>query len=103
MAKSKAGLRRGPGLLNKMITNLHRPQVTDDRLATLAVELGLAGGEVLRRDFGFTQEQTARWLDAMLTQAKVNRVSTLAKLAVEQIDNPSGGNEGYAIQQNKPA
>ena len=50
----------------------------DDRLAILAVELGLAGGEVLRRDFGFTEEQVTRWLDAMLDRAKTNRALVAA-------------------------
>lgn len=84
MAKSK--FRRGNEMLTKMIAGLHKPKV-DDRLPILAVELGLAGGEVLRRDFGFTEEQVTQWLDAMLTQAKVNRVGSLARIAVEQIDN----------------
>lgn len=89
MAKSKSQ-RRGAGLFNKMMANLHKPKVTDDRLAILAVELGLAGGEVLQEHFGFTQEQTARWLDLMLDRAKVSRVKSLASLAVRQIDNPTG-------------
>lgn len=72
-------------LLDKMMANMNKPK-TDDRLAILAVELGLAGGEVLRRDFGFSEEQVTRWLDAMLDQAKVNRVRSLAHLAIQQID-----------------
>ena len=83
MAKSKR--RRGNEMLNRMLSTL-KPK-DDDRLAILAVELGLAGGEVLQRDFNFTQEQTARWLDAMLDQAKVNRVRAAAHLAVQQIDS----------------
>ena len=59
----------------------------NERIALLAVELGLAGGEVLKEEFGFTTEQIARWMDMMLDRAKVNRVRTLAKIAVEQIDN----------------
>jgi len=72
-------------LLNRMALN--KKQATDDRLAILAVEIGLAGGEVLQEHFGFTVEQTARWLDLMLDKAKVNRARALAKLAVEQIDD----------------
>ncbi len=70
---------------------LNKNKVGDDRLAVLAVELGLAGGEVLQEHFGFTVEQTAKWLDLMLTRAKVYRVGSLARLAVEQIDNPGMG------------
>lgn len=72
-------------LINRIATNKNKNQ--DDRLAILAVELGLAGGEVLQEHFGFTVEQTAKWLDLMLDRAKVNRVSSLARLAVEKIDN----------------
>lgn len=89
---TKSNRRRGNEMLNRMLDNLPNPKPKpDDRLAILAVELGLAGGEVLQRDFNFTQEQTARWLDAMLDQAKVNRVRAAAHLAVQQIDNPAGG------------
>ena len=59
----------------------------DDRLGVLAVELGLAGAEVLQRDYNFTQAQCAEWLDKMLDQAKINRVRSLAQQAVKQIDN----------------
>lgn len=85
MAKSKTS-RRDPGLLDKMMANLHKPKVTDDRLAILAVELGLAGGEVLQEHFGFTTAQTAKWLDLMLDRAKVNRATALARQAVKEID-----------------
>ena len=71
-------------LINRLIINKDKGQ--DDRLAILAVEIGLAGGEVLQEKFGFTPEQTAQWLDLMLDKAKVNRVRSLARLAVEQID-----------------
>jgi len=71
------------------MSGLHRPKA-DDRLGVLAIELGLAGGEVLQRDFGFTQEMTAKWLDAMLDQAKLNRARNAAYLAVQQIDDPAG-------------
>jgi dsDNA-binding SOS-regulon protein len=63
-----------------------KPPKTDDRLAILAVELGLAGAQVLQEKYGFTQAQSAEWLDAMLDKAKANR-GELAKAAVEQIDN----------------
>jgi len=56
------------------------------RLQILAVELGLAGGEVLKQNFGFTDEQVARWLDAVLDRAKKNRKTTLSEV-VDGIDN----------------
>ena len=66
---------------------MNKNKAIDDRLAVLAVELGLAGGEVLQEYFGFTTDQTAKWLNLMLDKAKVNRVRSLAHLAVMQIDN----------------
>lgn len=56
-------------------------------MGLLAVELGLSGGEVLQKEFGFTPEQVAQWMDLMLNRAKVNRVRTYAQMAVQQIDN----------------
>lgn len=66
---------------------LSKKQTTDDRLAILAVEIGLAGGEVLQEHFGFTVEQTAKWLDLMLNRAELNRVKSLAKLAIERVNS----------------
>lgn len=59
----------------------------DERLALLATELGLAGGEVLKERFNFTDRQVAEWMDLMLDRAKVNRARMYAQMAVEQIDN----------------
>lgn len=59
----------------------------DERLALLATELGLAGGEVLKEHFKFTDRQVAEWLDLMLDKAKLNRVRMYAQMAVKQIDN----------------
>jgi len=67
--------------------NQRNKTAEDERLGLLAVELGLAGGEVLQEHFGFTPAQVARWMDLMLDRAKVNRVRTLAQIAVKQIDN----------------
>lgn len=59
----------------------------DDRLAILAVELGIAGAQVLQEEpFSFTQKQATLWLDKMLDKAKVNRAATLAMQAVKEID-----------------
>lgn len=58
----------------------------DDRLAILAVELGLAGAEVLQEDFGFTSQMAATWLDKMLNKAKVNRALSIAMQAIKEID-----------------
>ena len=71
-------------LLDKMRFNTR--QAKDDRLAILAVELGIAGAQVLQEDFGFTQQMAAIWLDKMLDKAKVNRGAELARQAVEAID-----------------
>jgi hypothetical protein len=53
--------------------NGQRTQPEDDRLSALSIELGLAGIQVLREEFGFTEAQTAEWLEKMLARAKVNR------------------------------
>lgn len=74
--------------MNTFLTRLReatRPK-QDDRLALLAVELGIAGAQVLQDDFGFTQKQAAEWLDKMLDKAKVNRAASLAMMAVKEID-----------------
>lgn len=76
---------RGRHLLGKMLNNLNPPK-PDDRLGLLAVEIGLAGAQVLQEDYGFTQAQSAEWLDKMLSKAKVNRAATLAYMAVKEID-----------------
>lgn len=43
------------------------------RLSNLAMELTLAGGQVLREDFGFDEQQVNLWLDKMLARARTNR------------------------------
>ena len=88
MAKQKARPDRSNFLssLTNSIRQRNKP-AEDERLGLLAVELGLAGGEVLQQDFGFTPEQVADWMDKMLNRAKVNRVRTYAQMAVKQIDD----------------
>lgn len=72
-------------IIRKMLQEAAKP-IQDDRLATLAVELGLAGAQVLQEDFGFSPAMSAIWLDKMLEKAKVNRGATLAMQAVKEID-----------------
>lgn len=43
------------------------------QLEILSVEIALAGGEVLKSIFNFTDEQVALWLDGTLNQAIINR------------------------------
>jgi len=43
------------------------------QLEILSVEIALAGGEVLKNIFNFTDEQVALWLDGTLNQAIINR------------------------------
>lgn len=78
------------GVFDKMLSGITKPK-PDDRLAMLAVELGIAGAQVLQEDFGFTPQMTAIWLDKMLDRAKVNRGASLAQQAVEAIDNDKAG------------
>lgn len=81
----KNRLIRPGGIFDRMLANT-KP-VKDDRLATLAVELGLAGAQVLQEPpFNFTPAQATLWLDKMLHKAKVNRGATLAMMAVKEID-----------------
>lgn len=47
----------------------------DQRMATLAMELGVAGTAVLVEEFGFTAEQAQRWFDLMIERAKANRTA----------------------------
>jgi hypothetical protein len=86
MTKRKWLPRKGAALLNKALSQTK--QAKDDRLAILAVELGIAGAQVLQEEpFNFTRKQAALWLDKMLDRAKVNRGGTLAMMAVEEIDS----------------
>jgi len=56
------------------------------QMEILAIELSLAGGQVLRDEFGFDEQQVAKWMDTTLTVAKKNRATMLARV-VESIDN----------------
>jgi len=46
---------------------------TDARLGALAVELGLAGVQVLREEFGFDETRANEWLEKMIARAQANR------------------------------
>jgi hypothetical protein len=79
-----------------MVDNLNKPLAGDDRLSILAVELGLAGAQVLQEPpFNFTQKQATLWLDKMLDRAKVNRGALLAMQAVKEIDGDPSTGSGY--------
>lgn len=54
----------------------------DRRMATLAMELGVAGAQTLVEEFDFTSEQAQRWFDLMLARATANRAAG-AKAAVD--------------------
>ena len=84
MAKSKWIPHRGAAALSRALARTK--EAKDDRLAILAVELGIAGAQVLQEDFGFTQGMATLWLDKMLDKAKVNRAASLAMQAVKEID-----------------
>jgi hypothetical protein len=85
MAKSKWIPRKGAALLTQMLSKTK--EVKDDRLATLAVELGIAGAQVLQEEpFNFTPAQATLWFDKMMDKAKVNRGASLAMQAVKEID-----------------
>lgn len=80
----KNRLIKSGGIFNRMLANTKPAK--DDRLATLAIELGLAGAQVLQEEFGFTQAMATIWLDKMLDKTKVNRAASLAMQAVKEID-----------------
>lgn len=46
-------------------------------LSSLAVELGLAGVQVLVEEFGFCKDDSARWLESTIRRGKENRLSLL--------------------------
>jgi hypothetical protein len=47
------------------------------RLANLANELGIAGTQVLREHFKFSEDEALKWFDLMLEQAQKNRKASL--------------------------
>lgn len=49
-----------------------KPQ-EDSRLATMVIELGLAGVQVLREEYGFDEARANEWLEKMVTRAQANR------------------------------
>lgn len=69
----------------------------DDRLSALAIELGLAGLQVLREEFAFSEEQAAEWLEKMIARARVNRNVLLSYkdvALVRQLLEQGGENDG---------
>lgn len=53
---------------------LELAEKTARRLAgNVAIEMNLAGGQVLREEFGFTHEQIKRWVDLTIERARKNR------------------------------
>lgn len=59
-------------MFKRKTDTLTRAQV-DQLLGNVAVEMAIAGGQVLREQFGFTAEQLKVWMDAMTARAKKNR------------------------------
>ena len=47
------------------------------RLSNLAIELTLAGGQVLKEHFDFDENQVNEWLDKTLARAKKNLTATV--------------------------
>jgi len=39
----------------------------------VAIEMSIAGGQVLREVFGFDEEQVKKWIDLTVERAKKNR------------------------------
>lgn len=53
---------------------LSRAQAEARRMSILATELGLAGGQVLKDDFGFSDAMVQTWLEKMIDRARANRI-----------------------------
>jgi len=51
-------------MATKMVRNL---------AGNVAIEMGIAGGQILREEFGFEEDQIKRWIDLTLERAKKNR------------------------------
>lgn len=62
-----------------------RPHDYSEQMQTLAIEMAIAGGQVLKDLWGFDDRGIAIWMDAMLTVAKTNRQTMLSKV-VEAIE-----------------
>jgi hypothetical protein len=78
---------------NKVLREASRD---DGRLSALAIELGLAGLQVLREEFAFSEEQATEWLEKMLARAKVNRNVLLSYKDVALVECllKKGANDG---------
>lgn len=73
----------------KQPTIQHLQQAADQRLANLAMELGVAGTQVLIESFGFTPAQAESWFDQTLARAKANR-TTSANLVITNLQERAG-------------
>lgn len=51
----------------------------DNALSRLVMELQVAGAEVLRDEFGFSQEQVSEWVEKVLARAEANRETNQEK------------------------
>jgi hypothetical protein len=64
---------------------------SEQRLALLAQELGVAGAVVLVNDYGFSREQADEWLGKMIEQAKTNRLMLAANTVLAAHDLKKAG------------
>ena len=53
----------------QMITRAKAGQMAGN----VAIEMSIAGGQVLREVFGFDEEQVKKWIDLTVERAKKNR------------------------------
>jgi len=76
-------------IFGSKVKTFYGKDISTQRLEVLAVEIALAGGQVLQDQFGFTTEQVAKWVDALLEQAKFNREGNLKQMqkVVDGIDH----------------
>jgi hypothetical protein len=61
-----------------------KPHAKTDQLATLAVELALAAGELLREDYYWSPQSISVFLEKMLSRAQKNRKVSLDTIRVLQ-------------------
>lgn len=60
----------------KTPTGAQRAKATNQLLANLAMELGVAGTQVLIEEYQWSETEAQSWFDKMLTRAQANRATS---------------------------
>jgi hypothetical protein len=59
--------------MKRSVFRLYTQRGVNQLLGNAVIEIGMAGGQVLREHFGFTGDQVSEWLKLTIEQAKANR------------------------------